>query len=158
MNVFVVDTNVAVVANGGNENIDFKCQLSCVEKLQEVVERETVAVDERGLIIEEYRNHLSLSGKPGVGDMFFKYLWDNQHLPNGRVRRVVITPSEDDRRSFEELPRNNFDPSDRKFLAVAVKANAVVLNATDSDWRQQDSLMKRLCLKISQLCPHYASK
>ena len=44
-----------------------------------------------------------------------------------------MTPTEDDRRGFEELPENTFDPSDRKFLAVAIVANAVVLNATDTD-------------------------
>ena len=51
-----------------------------------------------------------------------------------------------------------FDPSDRKFLAVAVVAKAVVLNATDSDWDEHAVLMEELGVKVSQLCPEYASK
>ena len=72
------------------------------------------------------------------------------------MRRVAVTPSEDDRRGFEELPENTFDRSDRKFLAVAVVAKAVVLNATDSDWDEHGALMNRLGVKGRQLCPRYA--
>ena len=68
------------------------------------------------------------------------------------MQRVVVTPCDDDRRGFEELPENDFDRSDRKFLAVAVVARAVVLNATDSDWREQQALMDRLGVEVRQLC------
>ena len=65
------------------------------------------------------------------------------------MRRVAVTPSKDDRRGYEELPLNTFDRSDRKFLAVAVVAKAVVLNATDSDWGTHEALMNRLGVKSS---------
>ena len=45
---------------------------------------------------------------------------------------------------YDELPENKFDPSDRKFLAVAVVAKAVVLNATDSDWHEHKDLMDKV--------------
>ena len=55
-------------------------------------------------------------------------------------------------------PRTSFDPSDRKFLAVAVVAEAEILNATDSDWSEQEALMRVLGVKVRQLCPQHASK
>ena len=119
--------------------------------------REVIAIDDRRTILEEYGKHLRSSGMPGTGDMFYKFLLNNQYRAE-RVRLVAVTPSEDDRRGFEELPENMFDPSDRKFLAVAVVAKAVVLNATDSDWDEHAVLMEELGVKVSQLCPEYASK
>ena len=152
----VVDTNVAIVANGreGETNADTDCQLSCVEMLRTVVAEEVVAIDNRHLILREYMNRLHFSGRPGVGDAFFKHVWDHQ-WQDGRVQRVVVTPCDDDRRDFEELPENDFDRSDRKFLAVAVVARALVLNATDSDWCEQQALMDVLGVEVRQLCPHY---
>ena len=123
-------------------------------KLNSLVARETVAVDDRNLILDEYRNHLNFAGSPGVGDMFFKHVFDHQYQ-GSRVRRVPVTPAEDDGRGFEELPENRFDPSDRKFLAVAVAARAVVLNAVDSDWGEQQALMDELGVEVNELCPQH---
>ena len=104
-----------------------------------------------------YGRWLRASGMPGTGDMFYKHVLNFQYRPD-RVRMVAVTPSKDPGRGFEELPENTFDPSDRKFLAVAVVAKAVVLNATDSDWCDHEALMDRLGVEVSQLCPQHASK
>ena len=85
--------------------------------------------------------------------MFFKYLHDNQYVPGGNISLVEITPCEDEARSFAELPKNEFDPSDRKLLATAVVSNADVVNATDSDWAEQEDLTKQLNVAVIQLCP-----
>ena len=154
---FVVDTNVAIVANGRGTHVDEQCQLACVQKLRSLVAQEPVAIDDGWLVLDEYKNHLNFSGMPGVGDVFFKHVFNNQY--QGKyVRRVAVTPTEDDGRGFEELPENTLDPSDRKFLAVAVAAEAVVLNATDSDWGEQRVLLDELGVEVGQLCPQYASK
>ena len=152
----VVDTNVAIAANARDTHADFACQQACVRALRSLVEG-VVAIDDEDLVIDEYRRHLHHSGMPGVGDMFFKHVFNNQYLPT-RVRRAQISPTEDDGRGFEELPPNTFDPSDRKFLAVAVVAKAAILNATDSDWDEQALLMKRLGVEVQQLCPQHAAK
>ena len=154
MAAFVVDTNVAIAANGRDTHADARCQLHCVEQLKLVVQQETVAVDDKGLIVGEYRRNLNFAGAPGVGDAFSRYIFDNQYRDD-RVRRVAVTPSDDDRRGFEELPENTFDRSDRKFLAVAVAANAVVLNATDNDWSEHEGLMQQLEVEVEQLCPQH---
>ena len=157
MTAFVVDTNVAIVANGRGTDVAASCRLTCVERLRNLTARGIVAIDDKGLIINEYRGRLNLSGMPGVGDAFLKHLFDNQYTDD-RVRRVAVTPSEDDRRGFVELPENAFDRSDRKFLAVAIVAGAIVMNASDSDWSEHRALMDGMGVKVAQLCPEYATK
>ena len=156
MTAFVVDTNVAIAANGRETHADLHCRLACVETLKGLVEREIVAIDDGNLILDEYRNHLNFAGSPGVGDLFFKHVFDHQYQ-GGRVRRVLVTPAGDER-GFEELPENRFDPSDRKFLAVAVAARAVVLNAMDSDWGEQQALMDELGVEVKELCPQHVAR
>ena len=116
-----------------------------------------MAVDDRNDILAEYADHLNHSGELGVGDMFFRHVHNNQYVSD-RVLRVAVTPSEDDRRGFEELPENTLDRSDRKFLAVAVVANATILNAVDSDWDEQAALTDGPGVKVTQLCPQHASR
>lgn len=165
MTPLVVDTNVAIVANGDEENSSFdqSCRSACVRKLREVMKSGVIVIDKKGEIISEYRKRLKYDRRSrrrrevSVGDVFFRHLWDHLYEPS-RVRRVSITPSRDDRRSFEELPRNKLDPSDRKFLAVAVVAKGSIVNATDSDWSEQAALTERLGVKVIQLCPQHASK
>ena len=157
MTAFVVDTNVAILANLAATRFDLECQLLCVQRINSITKHEVVAIDEAGEILEEYGKSLRFSGMPGAGHMFFKYLIDHQWW-NDRVRRVAITKSADDGRGFDELPDNTLDRSDRKFLAVAVVANAILLNATDSDWEEQTALTETLGVKVDQLCPQHASK
>ena len=154
----VVDCNVAVVANGRDTHANRDCQLACISKLERVVKRHRVVLDEGGLIFKEYQGRLNFSGQPGIGHMFFKHLSDYQYNYNRkRVSRVTITPSGADR-GFAELPPNFLDPADRKFLAVAVVAKAPILNATDSDWNEHVDLLDSLGVTVVQLCPEYADK
>ena len=152
----VVDTNVAMAANGRGTHADPACRMACVARLRAVVESEIVVVDEHGLIFAEYAKRLRWAGAPGMGDAFFKHLFDNQYRAE-RCLRVPVVPL-DDRRGFEELPPNSFDPSDQKFLAVAVVGRATVLNATDSDWAEHAALVNGLAVKVEQLCPQHAAK
>ena len=153
----VVDTNVAIAANGKNTHADPECQLACVEHLEAICRDGIAILDDANLIFNEYKTSLSFTGAPGMGDAFFKHVF--LHMHGGmRVRQVTITPCSDELRGFEELPRNEFDPSDRKFLAVAVVAEAEILNATDSDWSEQETLTRSLGVRVRQLCPQHASK
>ncbi|WP_166264078.1 hypothetical protein [Providencia sp. M-27] len=147
----VIDSNVAIVANGLANQASTNCQLACIELL-EGCKQLSICLDETNLIMDEYAKHLSYAGSPGVGDMFFKYLYDNQYSQKN-VELVTINPIIDERRGFLELPENSFDPSDRKFLATALSGGAQVVNATDSDWAEQQELMNRLNITVQQLCP-----
>jgi predicted nucleic acid-binding protein len=157
----VVETNIAICANGGEEvHVGIECQISCINALQDMVsyrKKEMIVLDKSGLILKEYSKHLNYSGKPGVGDIFYKYLNDNQYMPD-LVDLIEITEISDQARGFEELPENSFDPSDRKLLAAARVAKAEVVNASDSDWYENRDFVASLGVKVRQLCPDYSQK
>jgi hypothetical protein len=149
-----IDTNVPIIANCA-ESVPLNCALTCIQKLREVRSKQRVLLDTLGLILTEYRRHLSPRGQPGLGDAFFKWLWDNQ--ANSQVcAQVEITPMDG---SFLEFPPDPdlsaFDPSDRKFVAVILASGvcAPLLNAADTDWWLFREALERHGIKIEFLCP-----
>jgi len=149
----VIDTNVAIVANGKSEHASADCELNSIKILKQCSNLQ-IALDDEGLIMDEYKRHLSYAGQPGVGDMFFKYLHDYQHAQD-TITLHTITETNNENHGFEELPVNSFDPSDRKLLAVAVVAAASIVNATDSDWAESSDLLNQLGVNVHQLCPEH---
>jgi predicted nucleic acid-binding protein len=161
-NKLVIDTNVAIMANGidgkGEKVTNLACHENCESFLKDYANLEIV-VDEMGFILQEYSRHLKHAGQPGMGDAFFKYVFYNQHT-NKKIHRVTITPMlpiAD--MNFAELPPNNtVDPSDRKFLAAAVSAQADIVYAVDRGWARQKSLLEKLQIETIQLCPEHSCK
>ncbi len=152
-----MDTNVAVVANGKAPQAGNQCVETCVTTLIALRDHHRVLLDEQGLILDEYRRHLSPSGQPGPGDAFFKWLWDNQgHLDH--CRQIPITPVRGTR-VFEEFPDDpelaRFDREDRKFVAVVIASEEQppILNASDTDWWDHREALKRHGVEIRFLCP-----
>lgn len=152
----VVDTNVAMVANGTAAQAGRDCVVACIDALLRVREGRCLLLDENGLILEEYRRYLSPSGQPGSGDAFFKWLWDNQGNAE-YCRRVKTTHHEG--RGFAEFPDDpelqDFDWSDRKFVAVACASQPTppVLNASDSDWWDYRTALGRHGVDVTFVCP-----
>jgi len=153
----VVDTNVAVVANDASRadpHWPASCVLACIEAIERVMSvAEPIAVDELGTIVDEYLRNLNMAGQPGIGDQFAKWVHDNQWRADTCVR-VAITPDED---SFDELstePTELVDPSDRKFVAVAVAhGKATILEATDSKWWGWREQLSAAGAVVEFVCP-----
>lgn len=156
----VVDTNVPIVANEQSPQAGVDCVLACVAALVDARTSQCVLVDEGGLILDEYRRHLSHSGEPNVGDSFFKWLWDNQGN-HQHCRRVAITATGVDQ--FAEFPGDpalrTFDPSDRKFVATALASGVdpEVLNAVDRDWWECRTALAENGVRVRFLCPEHMS-
>ena len=154
----VMDTNVAVVANGNAPQASRDCQTICIRELRDIRKRRRIVIDQDGLVLNEYRRQLSPSGQPGPGDAFFKWLWSNQANPRF-CARVKITPLNDNNRGFEEFPDDpdlsRFDHSDRKFvaLALAFDQDSEILNASDTDWWRFRDTLSRHGLTIRFVCP-----
>ena len=152
----VVDTNVPLVANGKAEQAGWECVAACVRTLRQVQAERRTLLDDKWLIIEEYRRNLSHTGQPGVGDAFFKWLWENQANPQ-HCRIVPVTVQAD--REFTEFPDDprlvSFDLADRKFVAVALASGAGphVLNATDTDWWHDRQAVEENGVNVVFLCP-----
>ena len=144
-----------MVANG-KSTAGARCMETCAKKLKEIVERGHVVIDDSHLLLREYRANLNTSGEPGVGDHFHRWLLTNQGNPT-RCTRVHITPTSDG--SYKEFPRHpdlkSFDPSDRKFIAVAAAhpQSPCVLQAFDSKWWPVRHAFKACGINIAFLCP-----
>lgn len=133
----VVDTNVLIAANGTDP--EWRPVASkCANRLQEIIDGNTVCADSLGLILAEYGRNLPSKSRSGFGDMFYLRLASNRFNP-AYCHTVAITPRGD---GFEEFPvlaeelAAIVDPSDRKFIAVAHAhpQKPPILQATDSKW------------------------
>jgi hypothetical protein len=154
----VVDTNVATTANAINGGAPAACVVASARALQQVMTRGHLYIDAEKRIITEYRRNLSAKGQPGPGDAFLKWLltheWNDQ-----QITRVPLTPKADDPEDFNELPAATdgtvYDPSDRKFLAVARAHpdHPPILQAFDSKWWGWQSALREISVNIYFLCP-----
>ena len=158
----LVDTNVPISANlatkpDQNSDVPDTCVLECIRQIQGITKNGGLVVDDAGELFSEYINNLSLSGHPGVGDTFAKWVHDNQWNTD-KVTRITITKNGD---SYDEFPDHdgliNFDNSDRKFIAVANAhpANPPVLQATDSKWWGWKNALKEAGITVQFLCADY---
>ena len=139
---FIVDTNVPKTANKSlqpDQLVDKSfiiCIIRCIELIDEVIQKGDLVIDAGDEIFDEYRQQLSMSGQPGIGDRFMKWVHDNRwKFPD--EDRVPITKQE---HSYKEFPVHTglkqFDHSDRKFIAVANKHpdKPPIYQAADSKW------------------------
>lgn len=160
MKAVVVDTNVPMVANGRTEQASAKCVCACIDALEMAMQKGLVVLDDGQRILREYMRNLSLSGQPGTGDFFMKWVWTNQAVPS-RCEQVHVTPKSNSSNDFEEFPvdaeLNNFDPSDRVFVAVARASprRPRVLNAVDLGWWRFKKPLRRHGVKVEFLCPDF---
>lgn len=158
MTYWAVDTNVPRVANWPHDSTHGspECVLECVRRIREITAQGGLLLDDAWHIIREYQHQLRSAGQPGVGDAFLRAVLTRRTDPSW-CTLVPITPHS--ARGFEEFPDDPdlaaFDPSDRKFVAVALAGPqpAVVLNAVDTDWWEHREELQRNGVKVEFLCP-----
>jgi len=157
MKAFVVDVNVPIVANGRETHADLDCQNASVNALLEIVQSGMLVLDDQMQILDQYREYLSPSGQPGVGDAFMQWVWENQAVIE-RCEQVSLTVSANGFVEFPDDPTlNQFDFADRIYVAVAKasKNKPEVLNAVDSDWWEHRDALAQNGIRISFLCPQH---
>lgn len=156
MSRFVVDTNVAIVANGqadpeGERIPTVDCRAAAVRFLLKAVDRGKILVDSDGEIQREYRRHLNPRGQPGVGDRFYQVILHSAPHLIERINLPKLANGE-----YSDIPTSlidaGFDPSDRKFAALARQQRVPVINATDSDWLEHAVLLAAEEISVRNLC------
>jgi hypothetical protein len=153
----VIDTNVPVVANDRHGEFP-ECVARCADRLDAFTKTGVVVLDDRRRIVSEYLLNLRGTGQPGVGSAFLKWVLTNEYNPS-RCCRVAITEADEDGQSFVEFPRDprlhGFDPSDRKFIAVAMAhpERPPVLQALDSKWWGYRDILRENGVDVEFLCP-----
>ncbi len=153
MTEVIVDTNVPLTADGNH--MSNTCQSCCAEFVQSVIQgRHQVVLDDQWHILNEYQNKM-LCTQNSFSHQFLKYILNNQKNTN-RVKQVPITSVGAD--DFDEFPEAlhsiGFDPSDRKFVAVAVsnKGKSPIVQAADSKWVGWEDNLKKEKIKVRFLC------
>ena len=158
-NCYVVDTNVAIPANRGNESTAADVQF-CVDILTTIIGKGCIVIDSGGAIFEEYSKHLSRKGVPGLGDSFIKWLFDNQYSSPNIIHQVITETAS----GYEEFPVDDkldkFDKSDMKFVAVAnaLTPHPIIVEATDSKWWKWAITLKKHNIKVKFADPEKAKK
>lgn len=157
MKRYAVDTNVPIVANGkadpgqADRLPSLSCREAAIRFLMALLGSGKVLLDDAGAIQTEYRRHLDPKGQPGVGDRFYQQVihynpqcTERVHLPLRGDGEYADLP--------QELIDGGFDPSDRKFAALARRRNAPVINATDSDWVNAATVLSASGIEVEHLC------
>lgn len=156
MTVVIVDTNVLVVAAERQEDSWSAADVAlCSEALLDIAEgRCSVAIDSSGLIIDEYVQQLGYSGMPMLGQLVAKHLHDRM-FDATVCERIDIDIDSDGVATLPDDPGLvGFDPSDRKFAAVALAHphHPPVWNAVDTDWWLYRDALARVGVSIRFLC------
>ncbi len=160
MRAFVVDVNVAIVANGKAGHADLDCVGRCIHVLDDISRNGVVVLDDGYRILSEYQGRLSRAGQPGVGDAFMKWVWENQAVVE-RCEQVVLTPIGTGVEDFAEFPRDaalsSFHRKDRKYVAAALASqrNPELLNAVDRGYWKHKEALERNRVRLRFLCPQH---
>lgn len=152
----IVDTNVVLIANGQHKDISPECVVACALRLQKIMQGGKIALDDQFLILLEYQNKTTPKRDARPGDAFVK--WALQNSANvDRVDQIPII--EHPARGFESFPDHpelaNFDPPDRKFVAVACAhpETPPILQAADSKWLGWSEALAAHEVIVDFLCP-----
>ena len=153
----IVDTNVAVVANGKSAQASEECVATCTHRLQGIINGDTkLVLDNKWAILREYRQNLHSNGTD-AGDRFLAWClrnWANQE----QCDLVSITPIEGSETEYKEFPDDSalqkFDPDDRKFIAVALAhpEKPPILEAMDKQWWQLRDALRRNGVTVEFIC------
>ena len=153
----VVDTNVAVVANGKSEQASDLCVDSCAERLEQIMYGGVkLVLDDDWRILDEYMRNLHSRGDD-IGDRFLA--WSLQYRTNpDRCDLVSITSVDGSENEFQEFPDDpalvGFDPDDRKFIAVALAhpQKPPILQAWDRQWWDFRDALHRSGVTVEFIC------
>lgn len=153
----IIDTNVLIAANGRDcPQVTPQCRANTIKFLQDFLKEGMIILDNQWLILTEYKHKVNVSGQPGIGDVFLKWILTNLTNPK-RCQQIPIHPlGEDNFAEFPHVPElAEFDRSDRKFVAVALADpdNPPIVNVVDTDWLKFHEPLVKNGLKMQFLCP-----
>ncbi|MEO1766822.1 type II toxin-antitoxin system VapC family toxin [Thiobacter aerophilum] len=152
----VIDTNVLLVASQRHHDVSPQCVLACIERLERIQKNECVVIDKAFEILGEYQRKLDTRTGKGPGEAFLKWLLQNKANPN-KVHQVALTKHAD--HDYAEFPdpalADQFDPPDRKYVAVAYAhpSKPPVLQAADSKWLRWQSQLQAHGIRVEFPCP-----
>lgn len=152
----VIDTNVLRVAAGQHADATHDCVMTCVQRLMAMQVSGVTVIDDGHKILGEYLKNPSLTATNQVGGQFLKWLLQNAGNAS-RVEQVALT--EHAPNCFAEFPdpalEPQFDPPDRKFVAVAHAhpEKPPIWQAADCKWLNWWPALLAKGVEVEFLCP-----
>ena len=140
MKYWIIDANVILLAGTHISKITYDqvdCWKACIDFIHEMVCPENMfVVDDRWRILKEYiDNSKSINGYPNNSSNFVQYILTNQGKCLEEFPLNEVAP-----KVFEPYPKEEalvcFDPSDRKYIALAYahSEHPPIVEAADSKW------------------------
>lgn len=156
----IVDTNVVYNADNrypANETgISFDGKMRCEKVIMHILKGSGILViDDRREIISEYCRQHSRNNKYPLLNAFIKFVCSNAFVAT-KIEQVSVPKTEGVYVNFpdcEEL--QNFDPADKKFVAVAIAhgESPPIYQATDRKWEQWASALRAVGVRVKFLDP-----
>lgn len=157
--VFVIDTNVFVVASA----IDHKAGVNCVEGCINFLEK----LDKLNSVIlidwyfdkntKSYESNILNEYQSNITSQDFAYLFVRKIFDYDPQFERVEALFDENLSSYLDFPDDTqlekFDVSDRKFVAVAIasRKNPEIVNAVDSDWIEFEGVLNQY-VRLKFLC------
>ena len=155
MKTVIIDTNVILVANEKHPDVSPGCIAKCALRLQEIMEKGRIAIDDKHLIMREYLHKTSPETGKKSGDAFLKWVLRNTSNSE-RCDQVPLQVHPE--RGFDSFPDDrrleHFDDADRKFVAVAAAHphHPDILQAADSKWWDWALVLQEHGLRVDFIC------
>ncbi len=156
MTNYVVDTNVWVTMDKPIAEVQTLEEIDCIAACSKwigdfVTSTDRLVLDDQHKILREYRNNIKQQGRA------YQLLSRLETQP--REEHLIELPIEFDEDGYAILPDSItfHDPSDRKFIAVALQFTppAPIVNATDTDWAVEKASLSSTGITVQELCPGY---
>jgi hypothetical protein len=152
---WIVDTNVILVAGGQHHDVSDACVVACAERLETIMKNGRLALDSGYEIVGEYLHRNEPNRGKNPGDVFAKWVLRNRSNVE-RCDLVDIPRGPDgDYASFPKHPDlMNFDPPDKKFVAVAAahRDKPTILEAADSKWIDWETALNFHGINVEFIC------
>ena len=152
----IIDTNVILVANGQHKDVSPDCVAECALRLQSLMADDRIALDNGFEILIEYQNKTSPKRGNRPGDAFVKWALRNNANPK---HCDLVMLRRHPKRHYESFPDDarlaNFDPPDRKFVAVAAAhdEHPPITQAADSKWVDWAPALAEHGITVEFVCP-----
>ncbi len=154
-NTWILDTNVILVAGGQHHDVSDACVVACIQRLEAIMKHGRLALDSGYEIVGEYLNRNKPNHGKTPGDVFAKWVLRNRC--NDKRCDLVDIPK-DSTGAYVSFPRHpalmNFDPPDKKFVAVAASHpdKPTILEAADSKWLDWEAALKLHGINVEFIC------
>lgn len=141
MSKYIIDANVALLAGTPVSKISvdqLRCAKECAGFIKNFIEnpKSRLVLDDEGRILKEYRNARAIGSTPNLATMFC--IWAHQHLAMEEQDFIHLNEIEQDqyREYPDDVQLKEFDPPDRKYIALAYKHSEKppIVEASDSKW------------------------